>query len=453
MARFSRFRRVCRPAGAHHVRPGVEYLEDRRLLSAAALTAPPPLPNALVNRIARAEFVQDNGQLTRADVINLFDVVDGTETATFSQGQVSFTADSNPATTTLLGGHRLDALQTLVQDAAAWGLTPDVANLAGKVVNFSEANEHYQGGKLLATGQLAAGEPVGDMQDLVNKWFNGADLPAVGIKGVHYAVVQGSLFGPNGPSPDDVAQGAVGDCYFMSSLAEAALKTPQVIQNMFIDDGNGIYTVRFFQYDAASGSWTPDYVTVNSELPVNNQGQFVYANADFGGQATDSTSSSNVLWVALAEKAYAQLAEEGWSRAIGTPDGSGTSSNPPGHANAYSTLNDGMNQVAEQQITGSANSGWVSFPSTKSQKAAQQNLACIFTDFQNGDLVTFATNATVERGTGLIGYHVYSMTGYDAQKRTVTLTNPYWNNGQKVVTVDLDVLEEDTQGAAVIVPN
>ncbi|HEV3263339.1 MAG TPA: C2 family cysteine protease [Gemmataceae bacterium] len=452
MTLFSRFRRVSRPAGVRRVRLGLEYLEDRQLLSAVALTTPPALPNALVNRIAQAEFVQDNGQLTRTDVINLLDVVDGTETATFSQGQVSFTAVSNPATATPLGDHRLDALQTLVQDAPQWGLTPDVANLAGKVVNYSAATEHYQGHKLLASGALAAGDPVGDVQDLVNKWFNGGDLPAIGIKGVKYEVAQGSLFGPNGPSPSDVAQGAGADCYFMSTLAETALKTPQVIQNMFIDDGNGIYTVRFFQYDSTSGSWQPDYVTVNSELPVNKQGQFVFANADFGGQATDYTSSSNVLWVALAEKAYAQLAEEGWSRAIGTTDGSGTSSNPPGQANAYSTLDYGRNLVAEQQITGSANGSWVSFPATN-QKTSQNNLAAIFTEFQNGDLVTFATNATVEQSTGLIGYHVYSMTGYNAKKGTVTLTNPYWNNGQKVVTVNLDVLEENTQGAAVIVPN
>ena len=246
-----------------------------------------------------------------------------------------------------------------------------------------------------------------------------------------------------------MAQGAAADCYFMSTLAEAALKTPQVIQGMFIDDGNGIYTVRFFEYNGNSHTWQPDYVTVNRELPVDADGQFVYAKADFGGKPTSYTSSSNVLWVALMEKAYAQLAEEGWSRAVGTVDGSGTSDHPPGHANASGTLDYGKNLVAEQQITGFAGASWVSFP----EKSAEHNLAAVIKDFQSGDLVTVATDSSVDAKTGLIPYHVYYVTGYSSKKQTLTRTNPYWDNGKKVVTVDVEVLEDNTQGAAVIVPD
>ena len=52
---------------------------------------------------------------------------------------------------------QLADLRTLVQDAGAWGLSPDVANLAGKVVFASPANKHYFGAPLLPTGQLSAG--------------------------------------------------------------------------------------------------------------------------------------------------------------------------------------------------------------------------------------------------------------------------------------------------------
>jgi hypothetical protein len=84
-------------------------------------------------------------------------------------------------------------------------------------------------------------------------------------------------------------------CPNRSSLATTAAHDSSVIQNMFIYDGtsNGIdiWTVRFFE----SGSLV--YVTVDNQLPMKD-GSVVYDRPQGG-----------VLWVALAEKAYAQLNE------------------------------------------------------------------------------------------------------------------------------------------------
>ena len=44
-------------------------------------------------------------------------------------------------------------------------------------------------------------------------------------------------------------------------------------------------------------------------LPTYSGGWFLYAN-----MGDHASSSSNVLWVALAEKAYAQMNEAGWLR-------------------------------------------------------------------------------------------------------------------------------------------
>ena len=41
-----------------------------------------------------------------------------------------------------------------------------------------------------------------------------------------YSNVNGTLFGPNGPSYLDVEQGGVGDCWLMASLAEVAARDP-----------------------------------------------------------------------------------------------------------------------------------------------------------------------------------------------------------------------------------
>ena len=119
------------------------------------------------------------------------------------------------------------------------------------------------------------------------------DHPAADIA---YSPVSGSLFGTNGPSYLDVHQGDfLGDCWLMASLAEVATRNPSDIQNMFTDLGstteNGsvveLYKVRFFN---SAGS--PGYVTVDTELPSG------------GGYYDHATNG--VLWVALAEKAYAQ---------------------------------------------------------------------------------------------------------------------------------------------------
>jgi hypothetical protein len=49
-----------------------------------------------------------------------------------------------------------------------------------------------------------------------------------------YQVVNGTLFGPNGPQYSDVKQSPyLGDCWLVASLAEAAYCDPALIRNMF----------------------------------------------------------------------------------------------------------------------------------------------------------------------------------------------------------------------------
>ena len=67
--------------------------------------------------------------------------------------------------------------------------------------------------------------------------------------------------------------------------------------------GDDTYTVRF--WDTTTKAW--DYVTVDSRLPEDDNGRFAFANM---GQYLNS--STNVLWVALIEKAFVQVNESGW---------------------------------------------------------------------------------------------------------------------------------------------
>jgi len=117
-----------------------------------------------------------------------------------------------------------------------------------------------------------------------------------------YEVYNGTLYGPTGgPLYTDIHQGAVGDCWLESSLAEAALKDPQAIEHMFTTLGyyneNGI-VVELWEVHFAN---TAGYVLVDNEFPTNAQGTPVYDQI-YGG----------VLWVALLEKAYCEAAAFGY---------------------------------------------------------------------------------------------------------------------------------------------
>ena len=83
------------------------------------------------------------------------------------------------------------------------------------------------------------------MTELIGKWFLGTDLPTLTSSSLTYTMVSGSLF-PTAPSNTDEFQGELGDCYFISSLGTIAESNPAAIQNMFINNGDGTYTVRFY---------------------------------------------------------------------------------------------------------------------------------------------------------------------------------------------------------------
>jgi hypothetical protein len=231
------------------------------------------------------------------------------------------------------------------------------------------------------------------MEKLINKWFFGLDRPAAAGT---YRQTAGTLF-VNGAAYTDVHQGQVGDCYFVSSLAEAAFRNAATITNMFTVNGDGTYIVKFFN------GTQPYYVTVDSYLPTYAGGQFIYASA-----GSSYNSASNELWVALAEKAYAQLNEFGFSRAGFSVSGQ----------NSYDALSGGYIYSAQNHIT-----GFLTAPFTMTSGGSS------FTTFVNaynaGKLIGFASFQTPPSGSGVVGSHAYAVVGYNAAAQTVTLFNPW----------------------------
>ncbi len=205
------------------------------------------------------------------------------------------------------------------------------------------------------------------------------------------------LFKNGGPSSLDVAQGTdpstVGDCWLEASLAEVAARDPQDIRNMFTYDGTtvdngatvGLYTVRFFN---TSGSAV--YVKVDTEFPSGGD-YYDHVRNDLGTQ---------VLWVALAEKAYAVANGQGYV----------TTANQ--YQDSYNALFGGWPSWALPAITGKP-AGNYSINST--------NLA---SDWNSGDLIELVTSSP--RSSYLFPNHVYALVGYNpASSKPFELFNPW----------------------------
>ena len=280
-------------------------------------------------------------------------------------------------------------LQAITAKTSLFDNLEYVAKLSSYVVAGNAANAQYQGQSL---GNLAAGSSSIQLQNLVNKWFLGLDRPATPS---NYAPISGTLF-VDGPSYTDVNQGNVRDCYILSSLAETALKTPAAITNMFIINGDGTYTLRFYNNTQA------EYVTVDSYLPVDGADVLVYAG--IGKRANDP---ANELWVSLAEKAYAQINEMGWLRPFISGNGQ----------NNYAAIAGGYIYAALGQITGQATAAF-------NMTLVPTNFALFVDAYNQNKLIGFSSKSA-PASAAVVANHAYAVVSYNEADQTITLFNPW----------------------------
>ncbi len=283
--------------------------------------------------------------------------------------------------------------------------------LAGDVINGSAANATFQGNSL---GNLATGSSAAQLNKLIDKWFLGADHPTLCNSSLVYKSVAGSLF-PHAPSHTDEYQGQLGDCYFISALGTLADSNPAAIRNMFIDNGDGTFTVRFYTgtygsiYNYSDGSisagfnnniGTADYVTVDRMLPTTTSGMLIYA--DYGA---NYSNTANSLWIPLAEKAYAQWNETGKEGRDGL--------------NAYASIQGGWMATVDAQVLGYNATDYV-MPNTNKQVAVSALAA--------KKAVTVGTLQWSGTYLGLYATHAYAIIGYNASIDKFTLYNPWGSN-------------------------
>jgi hypothetical protein len=189
-----------------------------------------------------------------------------------------------------------------------------------------------------------------------------------------------------------VEQGCVGDCWLLASLAEVAARDPADIRNMFtaagttVEDGSvvSLYKVRFFNNNRVA-----EYVTVDTELPS-------------GGGYYDHPANG-VLWVALAEKAYAEA------------NGAGFVTTSYEGLDDYGALNGGWPSWALKAITGKPASEFSINPTN------------ILAAWNAGELVVLCT--TTPASSYIVGYHAYAMVNYTAwSSLPFEVYNPWGTN-------------------------
>jgi hypothetical protein len=414
------------PARSRNVHLQLEALEERTVMSLVSLSGivantgtltgaflpPTPtsfglalikgLPDTPVRSAALADYQRD-GLISRNDMIDIF-----------NKGTSGYTWCTSS---------EFSSLKSLLFDASVVGMPEYVQILADKTI--AKAYD-------LAQSPAGLGEEIGWE---VNNYFLGTVRPDPSyVDNNGHTVTPVYLPDPfvplwNGsPSWQDVAQGQEGDCWLMASLAEVAARNPGDIMSMFIDNGDGTYTVRFYH-----GS-TPDYVTVDNWLP--------WSASSLPWQGTGSVYDHplTALWAALAEKAYAQENAEGW-----------VGSSHPG-VDSYQALFLGQPQWALSAITGlsatwdtgySGGSFWLGLvePSLPAQPVVNA--------WSLGQFVVLSTGDSPQSSL-VVHNHAYAVLNYDSSG-WFTLFNPWGINSTSypgVIMADATGLANNFNGWA-----
>jgi hypothetical protein len=332
-------------------------------------------------------------------------------------GSLSYSADLSILEDAAVGGmtaSKFSTLQTFASELNTTGgisVSPYVQQITDDVIFGNSANATWNGGAATATalGNLTAASTQTQADDLIGGWFLGTNLPSLNLAPVGqenlnptYKTSTLPLYGASeAPTYQDVNQGYLGDCYFLSSLGEVALKDPSAIENMISANGNGTYSLRFF----VNGQ--PDYVTVNSQLPV--MGGYEWANGsqlEFANGKTDD-------WVALVEKGYAQLNAQ-----TNAPHGMELNSASDSYAGITAGNGSALTLVTDQPETGT------SLYANESTSALGSILANLASSFSAGEEVLMST--PWNSSGNLVADHMYMVTGVNAATGALTIHNP-WN--------------------------
>ena len=215
--------------------------------------------------------------------------------------------------------------------------------------------------------------------------------------------------------PNDVAQGALGDCYLMAAMAATARANPEHIKKIIKDNGDGTYDVTLYVRKNAWSKPVPVTKKIDSRLPGDGSSN-LYAGAG------DQAGGKRELWPALLEKTLAQ------------------------HKGSYEKIQGGQIATgfnfagATELFTGKAES-YQNMDNLKEDDvlltlgAALEKHQTATVDSR--DMEKDAAMSQEANKLNVYGNHAYAVESVDIDKRTVNLQNPWGSNHVRDLPVAL----------------
>lgn len=230
-------------------------------------------------------------------------------------------------------------------------------------------------------------------------------------------------FMPVDPSPSDITQGEVGDCWLMATMAALASSDEWIkkLKTSIVDNGDGTVTVHLFKggesvidtdkkKDATAAQsivsrWLPTYIDAQAEL--------LYSSMKSGAIAKEDNADANVnphIWPALIEKGVAALLENSYAKL----DNKGAE-----RGMATLTGGKGMKIYTNKQLKDTV---W-----DEILTAINDHAAGTATTWQShADMTASAEAVAINANPSkMIQGHVYYIESADAGAKTLTLKNPH----------------------------
>ncbi|WP_428941004.1 C2 family cysteine protease [Fontivita pretiosa] len=199
----------------------------------------------------------------------------------------SFGGDGNDVIVSI-GGSQNDNNYGQAGYDSFWVDAEDTDYIDASAYEHSSRRVHRVAGFMNLRWQLGPGE----YQQAVSRELNGQALidPVAHTMGYSKKNFQGKpLFADAGPTPDDVFQGSIGDCYFMAPLSSLARTHTHSIRQLVADLGDGTFAVHFRR------GGQDVFVRVDADLYTDSGGSPAYARLKM----------QESMWVPVVEKAWA----------------------------------------------------------------------------------------------------------------------------------------------------
>ena len=204
---------------------------------------------------------------------------DGNDSLYGGAGNDTLNGDNGDDTIISIGGGTADQNFGGAGNDTFW-----IDNSAAETVNDADANE-------IATGAI---HKITKFADYASKELNApkiADPKLTSTSFKYHNFSDRPIFGSNGPSIDDIAQGQTGDCYFLATLASVAKLDPTRLEQSIVSLGDGTYAVQFVK------NGVPTYERIDGDLATYSWSATTPAYANFGQDGS--------IWAPLIEKAFA----------------------------------------------------------------------------------------------------------------------------------------------------